>query len=360
MKRKVFSSLTDQVTEMLRSGMIDGRWRNTLPGRECLAKELGCSHWTIEEAMQRLIREGAIVSQGAGRKRRIALAKEPSRSTTLRVKILLYEKSDRATDYLIHLVNRLQDAGHDADFAGKNMQDLGMEVKRISRYVKATEADAWIVVAGPLGVLEWFAEQGIPAFALFGRVTQVPLASGSPDKAGALHQLVDHLIDLGHTRIVLITREERRKPTMGFFEQSFLSHLSARRIPTGPYNLPDWGDTPENLYRAIDSLFQHTPPSALIMDEPQMFFAVMQHLARLKLAAPNDISLACTDASADFSWCMPAITHITWDTRPIVHRVVKWVTNISHGKNDKRKRTIAAQLFLGGTIGPVPLASRSS
>ena len=45
----LFSSLTDQVTDLLRQGMAEGRWRETLPGRDQLAEELGCSHWTVEE-----------------------------------------------------------------------------------------------------------------------------------------------------------------------------------------------------------------------------------------------------------------------------------------------------------------------
>jgi len=248
----------------------------------------------------------------------------------------------------------LQDAGHHAEFAAKTMQELGMDVNRIARFVSATVADAWIVVAGSRGVLEWFAKQPVPAFALFGRLTQVPLASTSPRKADALLELADRLIDLGHRRIVMIAREERRKPSPGFLERLFMDRLGERGIPTGPYNLPDWGDSPEELRRVIDSLFKHTPPTALITGEPQIFFAVMQHLARIGISAPRGVSLACTDASAEFSWCFPEITHISWDPSPLVQRVVRWVADVSRGKDDRRKSATKARLVLGGTIGPVP------
>ena len=135
MATKAFSSLTDQVTDRLRQGMVEGRWRETLPGRDRLAAELGCSHWTVEEAMQRLAKEGLLVTQGAGRRRRIVLPQGAAKPRKLRVMILLYEESDRKASYLVDLLRRLQDTGHDAVFADKTMRDLGMEVKRIARWI---------------------------------------------------------------------------------------------------------------------------------------------------------------------------------------------------------------------------------
>ena len=50
MSNGTFSSVTEQVTECLRQGIIEGRWRETLPGRKTLAAKLGCSQGTVEEA----------------------------------------------------------------------------------------------------------------------------------------------------------------------------------------------------------------------------------------------------------------------------------------------------------------------
>jgi DNA-binding LacI/PurR family transcriptional regulator len=276
------------------------------------------------------------------------------RTRTLRVTILLDEKSDRKMDHPLEPVQRLQGAGHVAGFAEKTMRGLGMDVKRIARFAGTMMVDAWVVVAGPRDVLEWFAEPPTPAFALFGRLTQVNLASTSPKKAGAPPDLADRLIDLGHRRIVILAREDRRKPDPGFLERLFLDHLEKREIPTGPYNLPDWGDPPAELRRILESLFQRTPPTALVIGEPSLFFAVMQHLASLGVTTPDQVSLACTDASHAFDWCLPDIPHITWDFRPLVQRVVKWANNISRGKDDRRKSSGKARLVVGGTIGPVP------
>ena len=357
MSAEAFFSLTDQVTERLRQGMTEGRWRETLPGRDRLAAQLGCSHWTVEEAMRRLAKEGWLVSQGAGRRRRIVLpegAAKPRKSRKLRVLILLYEDSDRKASYMVDLLHRLQETGHDAAFADKTMRALGMEVKRIARFVKTTRADAWVVMAGSRGVLDWFAGHSTPAFALFGRNAHTPLASISLQKPEALVILADRLVDLGHRRIVLLAREERRKPIPANLEQIFLNRLGERAIPTSTYNLPDWGDSPKEFRRVLDSLFRSTPPTALIVDQPSLCMAVLQHLSRLGIATPDDVSMACTDQSEFFEWCDPDITHITWNAGSVINRVVRWVGNISRGKGDKRKTVNKAKLVFGGTIGPAP------
>jgi DNA-binding LacI/PurR family transcriptional regulator len=81
---------------------------------------------------------------------------------------------------------------------------------------------------------------------------------------------------------------------------------------------------------------------------------VLQHLSRLRLSAPADVSLACTDMSDAFEWCHPSIAHVAWDPRPVINRVVKWAENIGRGKDDRRKIASKVRLVFGGTIGPVP------
>jgi DNA-binding LacI/PurR family transcriptional regulator len=307
----------------------------------------------VEEAIQRLVKEGLLVSPGAGGRRRIVLSEGMARPRALRVMILLYEDADRKASYMVDLLHRLRDTGHEAIFAEKTLRDLGMNVKRIARFAEASAADAWVVMAGSRDVLQWFAGRKTPAFALFGRNTHSALASLSLQKVDALIKLADRLVDLGHRRIVILSREERRKPTPALLEQAFLDRLEELGIPTGPYNLPDWGCSPRELRQILDSLFRHTPPTALIVDQPSLCVAVLQHLSRLGLTAPADVSLACTDMSDSFEWCDPGIAHIAWDSRPVINRVVKWADNIGHGKDDRRKIASKVRLVPGGTIGPV-------
>jgi DNA-binding LacI/PurR family transcriptional regulator len=347
-----FLSVTEQVAQALRDGLREGRWQGAMPGRNRLAAELGVNHKTVKAALATLEREGLLETHGPGRKRSI-LRNVAAPPVTLRVMILAYEKSDLHLDYVVEIIRRLQAAGHWAGFATKTLGDLGMNVNRIARFVMKTEADAWVVMAGRPDVLEWFASQPLPAFALFGRASKIPIASTAPEKTSALLELVDRLVGLGHKRIVMLSREDRRIPTPGAVELKCLARLETHGIPTGSYNLPDWGNDPDSLAQSLDSLFRHTPPTALIVDDTLIFPAIIQQLARIGLSAPQHVSLACTDSAPDFEWYRPAVTHIAWNQGAAINRVVGWANQVSKGKNDRRLTEIRATLVLGGTIGPV-------
>jgi DNA-binding transcriptional regulator YhcF (GntR family) len=88
-----FSSVTEQVAEILREGLLRGRWRGTMPGRLRLAAELGINHKTVKAALKILEDEGVLVSQGRGRERKIVDTGDPT-PARLRVMLLLYEKVD--------------------------------------------------------------------------------------------------------------------------------------------------------------------------------------------------------------------------------------------------------------------------
>lgn len=230
-----------------------------------------------------------------------------------------------------------------------------MQVDRVARYVNQNPADAWVVSAASREVLEWFAEQGTPTMAMYGRFAGLPIAASFPVMILGQTAAVRRLIDLGHKRIVMLTREERRKPKISRPEQLFLDELEAVGIKTGPYNLPEWKESREGLNCLLDELFRHSPPTALIFQEAALFVAARSHLADRGIVAPRDVSLVVADNDPSFAWCDPIPSHIHWDYRPVVRRVVRWAMNVAGGKEDRRQSGTESEFIEGGTIGPVPV-----
>lgn len=343
----------EQVAAHLCDELRRGRWHGLMPGVLRLSAELDIGRNTVEAALQLLEQQSVLVPQGVGRRRRITAA-DAKVERPLRVAILDLEPPALALaeGYMAELLHLLSEAGHSVFFAAKCLQELRMDVGRVARLVGQTEADAWVVSAGSRGVLEWFAAQPVPAFALFGRRRELPLAGVGPDKVSATVAATRALIELGHRRIVLLTRRLRRLPTPGMSERSFLDELAAQGIETGEYNLPDWEETIQGFHARLAELFRHTPPTALIIDEAPFLVAALQFLGGRGLRVPGDVSLVCTDADPAFDWCQPPISHIRWDSRPVVRRIVSWVANVSHGKPDQRQTLTPAEFVPGGTIGP--------
>lgn len=354
MPKSRFPKITEQVAAHLRAELCRGRWSDEMPGRHEVAAELGVSPQTAQAALAQLEREGLLISQGSGRPRRIVREMvAASGRPLLRVAILVAEAADRQTDYMVDLKHELIRAGHPAFFTPWLIPDYGMNVRSITSNLRRTEADAWIVTAGARPLLEWFVNEEVPVFAIFGRLTGLPLAGAISDKGSAIATATRQLIKLGHRRIVFLTRRSLRIPQHAPILQIFLDELAAHGIPTGAYNLPDWEEDVDGYQRILNILFQHTPPTALIVDESTFIVATVLFLQSRRLQVPEDVSLICTDGDPHFTWCCPSVAHIQWDTAPVVRRALRWADNVAHGKKDTRQKVVKAEFFEGGTIGPV-------
>lgn len=346
-------SAVEQLAAYLREEIQSGGLDGNMPGVAQLVRRLSVGTKTVVAAMEILKREGVLEAPGRGQRNRIVAA-EGGKKSGLQIKILLYEKSDAHDEHTAGMQHRLEELGHQVSFAAKTLVDLDFDLKRVSRMVEKNDGDAWVIRAGSRPVLEWFAARPVPAFAMFGRQTHLPMASLATLKSPAVAEALRRLVELGHHRIVMLIREERRKPTPGLFERRFLEELERLGIATGAYNLPDWENDRRSFHRCLDSLFHHTPPTALLISEPELFFATQQYLTAKGLAAPRDVSLISLDDHPAFEWFQPEVSMIRTDTRRWVPRVVQWAENVANGREDRRETLIRAEFIEGGTIGPAP------
>ena len=122
---KSFSSVAEQVATHLSEELRRGRWRELMPGRSQLVKELGVSGKTVDLALQQLEHEGLLVAQGKGQPRRIQMPDNIA-APTLRVGILCHDEADRNRTFMVNLHYLLAEAGHVVSFAPKTMSDLGV------------------------------------------------------------------------------------------------------------------------------------------------------------------------------------------------------------------------------------------
>jgi DNA-binding LacI/PurR family transcriptional regulator len=346
-------SPSEQVAEYLRGELLRGRWMGIMPGVPTLANELEVDHKTVASAINHLEQDGILAGQGPGRPRRILTPKSDAMNS-LRVALLDFDTPSKGANYMIDLVARLEHAGHVPFFTEKTLEDLRMDPARLARFVKKTEADVWVVCAGPREILAWFAQYEKPAFALFGRRGDFPIAGVGPDHVKVSRILIRRLIDLGHRRIVIIARQPRRLPVPGQCERAMLEEMEASGIPTGSYNLPGWDETPEGFHRLLDELFRISLPTALVIYEPCFYHAAKDYLARKGIFAPTQISMVCTDPDPTFAWCRPSISHFQWDYRPVVNRILRWVNNVAKGREDREQTLTPIEIVEGGTIGPAP------
>jgi DNA-binding LacI/PurR family transcriptional regulator len=354
MKNLRIRSASEQLADYLREEIRRRTWVDVMPGETWFVTHFQLGRDTVRGAMAHLEGEGLLAPQGHGRRRQIVLSQDESAASGFHVRILLYEKKDRGDLDLATLLAQLQEAGLIVDFAKKSLRDMSMQVEQVARFVEKNPADAWVTCACSREVNEWFSAQSFPTLGMYGRLSGLPMAAAFPAMIPSLTAGVRHLIKLGHRRIVMLTREERRKPRLASAEQAFINELEAAGIQTGDYNLPDWEETPDGLRHRIDELFRVSRPTALIFQETPLFIATRSHLADRGIVAPRDISLFASDPDPSFGWCKPVVSHISWDYNQVVRRVVRWAENVARGKEDRSQTGTKSEFIEGGTIGPVP------
>ncbi len=346
-------SNAEQLAAFIRSEIVRGRWRGLMPGIQRLTKELATTRNATTNALAILERDGVLIGQGSGKRRKIA-GKIIDAPRQMHVALLLYEQHDQYLPYIVELQNKIMAAGHTVSVAPKSLMDLHMDPDRVSKLVQKHPADVWIVCSSNYEVLKWFYHQSITVFAFMGRIKDLPIARTAATKTEAMKKAVERLLELGHQRISFIVRPQQRLPEPSAWAQSFLDALSSRGIMVGKYNLPDWEDSPQGLKAGLDSLFSLTPPTALIVDEPYLFSAALQHLAGKGITAPRDVSMICTDPDPVFAWHIPSVAHIDWSSAPLLRRAMAWVDSVSRGAEDTKDITSQAKFVDGGTVGPAP------
>ena len=352
MRQIKIKTAVEQISDAIRKSIYSGEIKGSMPGAGRLAKALGVNHKTVESALRDLESEGLIINKGARQSRSVNSKNLKLSNAGIRIAIFLQDQSDVRDVMMVEIKHRLEESGHYPFFVNKSMIDLRMNKRRIARIVNRTETDAWILLAAPKEILEWFSKQETPAFAVFGnRLEEVNVAGASPGKSHPVVQATQTLIDLGHRRIILIIRKYQREP-ISTSAQAFLDVLNSNGIQSSDFNLPDWEETGEGFNQLLESIFKITPPTAIITDEPFQYLAAHNFMVNRGIQIPKHLSLICSDYDPIFKWCMPSVSHITFSNKPLLRRINDWAQNVKNQKNDLRQTILKATFVPGETIGP--------
>ena len=62
----------------------------------------------------------------------------------------------------------------------------------------------------------------------------------------------------------MIVQKQHRSPKPGGSAEAFLKEIKTAGISSGTFNLPDWEESKEGFVVLLESLFEHTSPTAII------------------------------------------------------------------------------------------------
>lgn len=351
-------SLVEITAAHLRDGFRAGRWSGKLPGVGRLADDLAISKETVRAALHLLEMEGLLKQQGAGRSRQIVASPldRPVTTRILRVAVLLpkilEEDNSHSQSLILRLVRAIEHAGHECFMADKSLAQMGNRLDSLARLVQATAADAWIIYDASHAVLDWFHRRLVPAMALGGRIIHLPLACTRADLTGAMNGAVDTLVAHGHRRIVTLAPHTWLRPELNPAAGAFSRRMAHHGLPASSYNLPEWEDSARGLQDLLHSLFQRTPPTALLMVEPAWTVGTFVFLSRRGLRVPEDVSLIALMPDPVLALWEPPLAHFDWQFTPHIRHIVRWAQAVAKGSAATEIKNVPCTFELGGTIGP--------
>lgn len=350
-------SAAEQVAHHLKERIAGGKLTGFMPGAAVLARDLRVGRTTVDTALDILETDRLLASQGTRRRRRIVAADIPLGHKPMQVGLILYEPSDAANQYVPEVRQLLPTSGFGLKLSPKTLVELDHNPGKVEKMMRNNPADAWVICSGSRPVLKWLSESSIPAFALFGRMQGFAIPGIKPDKQPAMREALRTLTDLGHRRMVLLVREERRKPSFGNFENAFLHELEHYGIRTGSYNIPDWKENASGLRVCFDKLFGLTPPTAIFVGDSTLFPGVQNILRNSGSKVSDKVALITTDYHPHMDWCDPPVPHFSWNHRATARRILRWLQHLQRGKPDQDQAFVPTR-FVEGNIRSFDLRRR--
>lgn len=210
---------------------------------------------------------------------------------------------------------RLDDAGYTMVLA--NSEGSGVRDEEMIRLFRWRRTDGLILSVSDerrQGTLTELARLGEPIVLIDRDVKGLEGASGvSSDHASGMRAAVDHLLDLGHTNIALVSGPKGLRPVRER-SRGFRKSFRARGLEPTEFLVGAGSFSAESGEEATLELFSlDTPPTAIIAAGNLLLTGVLRALRRLNLAVGTDVALVSCDEVPLTELHTPPITVIERD-----------------------------------------------
>ena len=284
------------------------------------------------------------------------LASRTSRTLSVAVPALSHVFADV---YFGEIVSGIYDRASEADY--KVMLDLAnpkfIESKEYLKLLKSRRADGMLFISSSIHdtYLADF-EGGLFPFLLVnhffpGRDLNF-LAADYEDTA---RQAADHLINLGHTRIGLISGTNTH--TGLAFREAFLRHCTGRGLKDEELLWLDslrgkeWSQ--EGGFDAANELLTKRPNTTAIMcGNDRLAIGALRHLHTRRLRAPEDISVAGVDDIPEAAFTNPGLTTVRHDLYQMGRAACERVLGLFRGDIATCREVLPVQLIARESTGP--------
>lgn len=165
---------------------------------------------------------------------------------------------------------------------------------------------------------------------------------------------VEHLLDIGHRRIALLTGEPNLRPSFAR-RHGYEAAYSGRSIQVDPSLIFAESFSGDYAYnKTVELLVDDPSITAIIVGGIGMLAGVLQAIRAQNLQIPQDISVISGSDSELAMLVSPAVTAVRWDYGEVGHNAAKLLLERLGGAaaSRPRVRTFRTDLILRGSSAP--------
>jgi DNA-binding LacI/PurR family transcriptional regulator len=170
--------------------------------------------------------------------------------------------------------------------------------------------------------------------------------------------VIDHLADLGHTRIAYVAGREDSGASQ-FRETGFRTAMAAHEFELAPWQIfyGDWH--PDEIARAVTGLWQHPEgvrPTALMCADDKTALAAIRTLRGLGYSVPKDVSVVGFADLEMAAFCDPPLTTVSQPFREMGRTAVRTLIDLVEGNGAGKDVLLPTQLVVRQSTAPANIA----
>jgi hypothetical protein len=346
-------TLSDQVADCLRQGLLQGRWSRLMPSEAEMCRELSVSRVTLRRGLTVLFTEGYLIAGGRGGRHTIpALPKVRTRAASgnlVRVlspqpRFILSGDTQTIFQTMSEALGRV---GLHFEFEHHpGLWRLLRPNALLRKLVAQPHTAGWVLYRSTHAVQQWFSRSNIPSVVLGGVFPGVTLANAEFDLVASCRHAAGVFASRNHRRLVFLGVE---KATAGD-EASACGFLAAATAAGIHAEVAIYDDTVAGLCRTIDGLLLARPvPTGFFVAFPVHVHAAIGHLTRRGFAVPGAAAVISRLDGMHLAQSIPSIARYSMNAERLGRGLSRLLRQaIDHPVNSYPGRFVVMPGFIDG------------
>jgi DNA-binding LacI/PurR family transcriptional regulator len=346
--------LGEEVAQIIKKCIENGRWQNCLPGERKLSAELRVSRPTVRNAIELLVNEGILGSK-ARCNRLILKNTRPSAGSSSLIGVLIPQQLEKMESNfllkLLYLQKCLTREGLDTRILSATGCYSQNPRKALQWLINNHKYAAWVLVQSTPLLQNFFQKNDLPCVVMGTTDGEINLPSIDYDQSALARHAVGLMSSRGHDSIEYITKvplsSEQIACKRAFLEAAGKSGGKGKKALVVEYD-----GLKDSLCLILDrKTADGSLPKGFLVSHAHAVLTIVTHLARVGLRPGNDYSILCQEDDPILKDFSPEIARYSFNYIKYATKLLAFVKKLaSRAKITKRCVRIIPDFQEGGSI----------